>query len=411
MDVDPKLLSGETVIFFSITEWTALPVSHMFIASILKRQNRVIYVESPGNRAPKLCEVGRIFGRLRRALGPAQSRRLGHLSLDGITLRSPLALPWHNTPVVRGINRQLMRRFCRQLKSECGGKQPIAWVFAPRWVDAIDALDPKLVIFQSVDDLTTYAGLDHPYAVDQIERMYRRADLVFIPGRPLFQNKRGENRHTHHIPNGTDWDVMQKSFDPHTPPAAPLAKQRRPRLTYVGSLTDWVDYSLLRKVARARPAWSINLVGPKAATVDPEAYAVLDDCPNVHWIGEYPYLSLPEIYRASDVLLLPYVNNRNRQFANPTKIFEYLVTGLPIVSTDVASVIDFSEHLYLTKAGDASAFLAGCEQALGERTLERNLARRAAGRSHTWQARVERMSACIRQRLACREACASSRAA
>ena len=358
------MLRGHRIIFFSLTEWSALPVSHMFLSLLLQEHNEVLYVETTGNRLPRLTEVPRIWRRLARAAGGRRGSVSGHLSSGGLSVSSPLILPAQGLPGMPGLNRLLMRRFCRKLRRE-GFDRAVAWVFAPRWVDALEELRPRLVICQSPDELTTYRGLDTPDAAAQIDRLHRRADLVFIPGPALFERRRCLNPATFHIPNAADPALIERVQDPGTAEAIELAGVPRPRLTYVGSLAPWVNFELLEHLATARPGWSLVLVGPRPAVTPARTLRRLQRHANVHVLGEQPYGRLPEFYRASDVLLLPFLTNRNRLYSDPTKIYEYLATGLPIVSTDIPSARVWGD--LIRRVDDAlPPFVAACDEAVHE---------------------------------------------
>ncbi|HUG90105.1 MAG TPA: glycosyltransferase [Planctomycetaceae bacterium] len=391
-------IRGQKFVFFSLTEWSALPVSHIFLASLLKEHNEVVYVETTGNRAPRLTEAGRVLRRLARSATTGRRRVSGHLPSQGLSIRSPLTLPAPNLPGARAVNRLLMRRFCRRLRRE-GLEDAIAWVFAPRWVDAIDELRPRLVIFQSVDELTTYRGLDTPYARQQIDRMFRRADLVFIPGPALYEERRVLNPETFHIPNAADPALIEAISRPDTPLALELAGLPRPRLTYVGSLAPWIDFDLLADLAEARPHWSLVLVGPCPAVTPPRRLSRLRRLNNVHFAGEQPHARLPEFYRASDVLLLPFVVDRNRYYSDPTKIYEYLATGRPIVSTGIPSSRVWGD--FIRVAERPADFLACCDAAAAEPAGDPlREVRRRTGAEQTWPRRLARMSEIISRKLA-----------
>ncbi|MDB5058701.1 MAG: hypothetical protein JWO59_2173, partial [Chloroflexi bacterium] len=71
---------------------------------------------------------------------------------------------------------------------------------------------------------------------------------------------------------------------------------------------------------------------------------------------------------------------------NPIKMFEYLATGLPVVSTPVAGIRDIPELVYL--ANGEKEFAAKVEIALAESDEELRSRRRAFAEKNSWDRRV-----------------------
>ena len=75
---------------------------------------------------------------------------------------------------------------------------------------------------------------------------------------------------------------------------------------------------------------------------------------------------------------------------------QYLAAGLPIVSTPLPDLDEFSD--LVIQARDASSFVASIERAL--KVPPRVSERRAAAARNTWQARTEAISTVIEAHLA-----------
>jgi glycosyltransferase involved in cell wall biosynthesis len=72
------------------------------------------------------------------------------------------------------------------------------------------------------------------------------------------------------------------------------------------------------------------------AKVDPRE---LPQAPNIVWLGQRQYTTLPSYLKAFDVCLMPFALNEATEFINPTKTLEYMAAAKPIVSTAVADVV------------------------------------------------------------------------
>lgn len=111
--------------------------------------------------------------------------------------------------------------------------------------------------------------------------------------------------------------------------------------------------------------------------------------PNVELLGHRNQGELPALLRAADVLMLPHPDNDFSQ--SPLKLFEYMASGTPIVSTRLASICEVlsDRNSVLVKPNSAEALAAGITAVLEDPAGA--AARAAVARedvaAHTWEAR------------------------
>lgn len=123
---------------------------------------------------------------------------------------------------------------------------------------------------------------------------------------------------------------------------------------YQGNIFDKLDYDLLLKLTKILPDWTFNFCGK--VLFDEEGWQVLRKQPNVNYLG----LLSPEEIRlqsyVSTVGLIPFVQSEwlvVRSF--PLKTFEYLATGLPVVSIPIASILNFSDVIQFAETAEEFA--------------------------------------------------------
>jgi UDP-galactopyranose mutase len=165
----------------------------------------------------------------------------------------------------------------------------------------------------------------------------------------------------------------------------------------VGGLHRFVDFDLLGRMARSRPDWSWVFVGPVHVSTD-----AISSLPNVYLLGHRPHRELVHYIGTFGVGIVPYIKSPETRTVVPVKINEYLAAGKPVVSTDLATVLEFNRRheVLLTVENRPIPFLEAIEQALGTTQDPGMIARRrevAAG--YDWQTRLEAMSALIEARL------------
>jgi glycosyltransferase involved in cell wall biosynthesis len=169
---------------------------------------------------------------------------------------------------------------------------------------------------------------------------------------------------------------------------ADLAALPAPRIGFYGTLRDWVDFPLLAHMARARPAWSIVLIGQ--ALGDLSALAGL---PNVHLLGQKRHDELPAYCKGFDAGMIPYRIDERMTFVNPLKLREYLSAGVPVVSTPVPEVVRYSHMCRI--AASPESFVAAVDAALAEASPAARRARSDAMTQETWSARVAEVTRAI----------------
>lgn len=263
----------------------------------------------------------------------------------------------------------------------------IAWLYTPMAMPLLDALDPAMVIYDCMDELSAF--MNPPAGLLELERMLLgRANLVFTGGPSLYASKRGLNAHVHCFPSSVDLAHFRKALNRNIA-YAPHEFLPKPRLGFFGVLDERLDVSLITSIADARPTWQLVLVGP-VVKIDP---ASLPQRPNIHWMGQHPYALLPAFLASWDVCLMPFAINDATRFISPTKSLEYMAAELPVVSTAVTDVVD--QHADVVAIAESSAaFIHCCDQALampaGERQQQIRQMRAKLSRT-SWDTTVREM--------------------
>jgi glycosyltransferase involved in cell wall biosynthesis len=134
-------------------------------------------------------------------------------------------------------------------------------------------------------------------------------------------------------------------------------------------------------------------VGPDALTA--EQRRRLADA-GVVLLGARPSAEVPPYVQHADVLVVPHVVSAFTDSLDPIKLYEYLASGRPVVSTPVAGFRDADDPLVTVAAGEefVAAVVAATTRDGGGVTPERDRVRRCAAeraREWDWARRVEEM--------------------
>jgi UDP-galactopyranose mutase len=279
----------------------------------------------------------------------------------------------------------------------------MVWFYTPLALPLMDELNPALVIYDCMDELAAFKN--SPKQLLQRENaLFKVADVVFTGGPSLFRAKRERHPNVHCFPSSVDTAHFARAVNRANSHPAHAAIPP-PRLGYYGVIDERLDMALLAGLADVHPEWQLILVGPVVKI----GVADLPQRPNIHYLGQQPYADLPRFLAGWDVCLLPFARNQSTRFISPTKTLEYMAAELPIVSTDIADVIElYGEAVAIAR--DANEFIAACESALQttqqQRTVKIEAMRRLVATS-SWENTAEQMRGLLAEAANNKIACQS----
>jgi glycosyltransferase involved in cell wall biosynthesis len=372
-----RALRGRDLVVFS-NDWDGDPLSKVHIMRILSKENRVLWVNSIGNRAPKANahDLQRIWKKLSTFTEGIREVE------PNIFVLAPLAIPFYGSEVVRATNRELLRIQVKRAMQKLHFKRPISWSFLPASAPVSGTLGEEFVVYHCVDEFSAFSDTNGRHIAELEERLLRTANLVITSAERLRENKAKVNPRTVLVRHGVDFQHFVKACDPATEIPEDIAKLPRPIIGFFGLMADWVDQEAMIATAKAHPEGSVVVIGKVAPDCDVSAMKAV---PNIHFLGRKPYASLPGYCRAFDVALNPFKVNELTLNANPLKVREYLAAGLPVVSTDIPEV----RKVGLCKlATSTEEFVRKVDECLEEGSGPRR--ERAQRIFHeSWDARVE----------------------
>ena len=290
-----------------------------------------------------------------------------------------------------------LRPLLLELVEREGLDEVVAWLYTPMALPLARALEPIVLVYDCMDELSLFLGAP-PEMLPREAELMRTADVVFTGGTSLYRAKRDRHPNVHCFPSSVD----AAHFRHPRPEPADQAVLPRPRLGFYGVIDERMDLPILDALARTHPEWQIVLVGP-VVKIDP---AVLPRHPNLHYLGQRSYDALPAYIGGWDVCLLPFALNDATRFISPTKTLEYMAAERPIVSTPITDVAEpYGGIVHLAETPER--FVRACEAALEAGPAERAArgARMRAVLAHTsWDATAAAMerqiAGALRRRLA-----------
>jgi glycosyltransferase involved in cell wall biosynthesis len=138
-----------------------------------------------------------------------------------------------------------------------------------------------------------------------------------------------------------------------------------------------VDSQAVAVAAKQLPYWDFILIGPQFG--GREIFGR-----NIYHLGMRAYERLPAYLHEMDVTLIPFVDNHVTRAANPVKLWEYLATGKPVVSTPIPEVLPLRGLVRIAESANLAREIAS---AMNDHYLQAE--RVALARANSWEARYE----------------------
>jgi glycosyltransferase involved in cell wall biosynthesis len=391
-----KVIQGHSIICFGGEDWW---YHHPHSKNHLMRRfaragNKVIFVNSISMGLTSVANKD-FLPRINRKLRSYAKR--ARITGEGITVVSPVALPFFGSATARAANRRLLGAQIGALARDRDFTSPILWIAIPTAVEMIGRFGESLVIYH-VSDKYDANTMDHATDPALIRRLHERAidkaDVIFYSGRKLFDEATLGRERSYLLEQAVDFAHWSKVANGQLEVAPEIAGIPRPRLGYFGAIEPWlVDQELIKRAARERAAWQWVFIGNRSRGLD------IEELPNTHFLPPVPYQELPRYAVGFDVCVLPWETEQPfTSYGSAIKVREYLATGKPVVISPLPEYEPMSDVLRIARSRDE--FFRLVAEALEEKDPEAARKRQAAVAQGTWDARAEWVSELIETKLA-----------
>ncbi len=376
------LLEGRDIICIAPGYWDSPWITHQQIMSILARQNRVLYVEPPlsylpfrtPERWPKLYAFTR---------GLRQED-------EGLWITScPPAPPFKRTiDLINRASQRLVLEWTQRASRRLGLKDPILWIYLPTAVELAGKFGESFVLYHCIDEFLSVGWGRKALIAAQEDRLLAVADLVVTCSEQVMEAKSGRARRIINVPNGVDFDAYNRPLATGAPPPEEISRLKGPVIGFSGVLDGRIDEAFLAEAAARYPEYEFVLLGPAR-----KAFPQLEALDNIHFLGNRPRTELPGFVNSFDLCLIPYQLNDFVKSISPTKLYEYLAAGKPVLAPSIRALDGLHELVYV--AGDRSEMVAMIGTAIAE--TDDGLVRRRVDLAsrNTWRDRAAAISSGI----------------
>jgi len=258
----------------------------------------------------------------------------------------------------------------------------------------IGEFNESLVVYHKYDHYAGYIGGNGK--VDPREReLMGKADLVFVTSQGLYDLHKDDCKEIHLVPNGVDFDFFSKAMTDEVQVPPDIMEIPQPRIGYIGVINEKVDFKLLTFLSKARPDWSIVLVGPVRVQL-PEFRENLNELQqqkNCYFLGQKENRQVPSYIKGLDVCMMCYLVNEWTYYGYPLKMHEYLACGKPSISADLPEVRPYSDVVTIAHTYDQ--WLDFVDQDLSHVNVGNINKRVNVANNNSWASRVNQVMTII----------------
>jgi glycosyltransferase involved in cell wall biosynthesis len=289
------------------------------------------------------------------------------------------------------LNKKILRRQLQNALNKIDkGISDIIWmVHRPELHYLIGILNEKGVIYDCCDDYNLTSKMNRLKVMGNQERekiLAKRSTFVIASAEGLCKRNLEYNPKSYLIENGFSKEIFSNGYRQPRDENV-LASLPRPIIGYIGRLRHWLDFELLDYVVANRPEWTFLFAGEVSKDCRKRFSLLLRNHKNIYSTCWIPYNDFPGYLRHFDIGIIPFNTNEFMQTANPNKLYDYMVAGLPVVSTNIGDLK--KKYADFVKVADSKKeFISHIESFLNMPASEKaklkcRILKRAAG--HSWE--------------------------
>jgi hypothetical protein len=246
------------------------------------------------------------------------------------------------------------------IRKRYGDRKLILWVYFPFLKKFANKFKKDFVIYDQYDIYHMDVSGKIYYELKSLnDELIKMSDLVLNTTEYLYDLSKKINGNSYYITNGNNFELLSKIWKEPTEISLPI--QGGKTIGYLGGIRDWIDFDLLEYIIKRKSDVNFLFIG----TVLPTAKKEMDKIrtyKNVLWINYIQPDNLSSYLSLFDAGLIPFKTTEFFKCVFPNKFFEYLASGIPVISTGLPELEKYKNIFGYSNSN--KEFLENCERAL-----------------------------------------------
>ncbi|MEM4260468.1 MAG: glycosyltransferase [Candidatus Woesearchaeota archaeon] len=301
------------------------------------------------------------------------------------------------------LNGMLLKRQIRKSikKIDNNIKDIILFLHRPELYYLVGRLGEKGVIYDCCDDycLTSYMGKMKVAGNEKREKILaEKCNFIITSAELLYQRNLNYNQNTYLIENGFGKTYFQNAA---LTKIEALEKMKGPVIGYIGNLRNWIDFEILEFIISNKPEWNFVFAGEIRKNVKKEFGELLRKYKNVYSTGWIHYSKFPDYLQYFDVGIIPFNVNAFMESANPNKLYDYIASGVPVVSTNIGD-LKTKYYNFVKVAENKEEFLQKIEEYLNQSIEEKKVLKNEMekySQNHSWEDNARIVFSLIKEKI------------
>jgi glycosyltransferase involved in cell wall biosynthesis len=249
------------------------------------------------------------------------------------------------------LSSSVLSHCCRRLMRRVG--EPDAIVYTNPYYAQVTQRFARIKKVYYAHDPFKFFG----WNVAQVEKLEQEmldcSDLVFAISKQLeLDFKQQTQTPVYHSPNAVSEPFIRAFQQSGTEVPPDIAAIPQPIVGCVGQMTRTVyDWHLIEQLANQLPQVSFVFIGPfldEAHKQDVLIQELLNE-PNVYWLGSKEHQMLPAYIHHFDICFNALAVNEHNNRRSPLRLFDYMATSKPILSTAVREAFEHQPFVSVGK--------------------------------------------------------------
>lgn len=287
----------------------------------------------------------------------------------------------------------------RVLVEKLNFKNKLVWYYDVLHYDLYRGLKQPgdVQVFDAVDNWLEHSS--YKKFAERLKENYKNllkdSDVVLSVSRALtdyLQQQSDKPEKIYFVPNASDRSLFSRGFLANKKQAVileSLKKKYEQVLGYIGVIQkDRLDFVLLEEILQAFPRRAVVLAGPIWKDLRQRCQNLAARYSNLYLLGNVHRDDWRAVADYFDLAIAPHLTSGFMSYISPTKIYEYLAVGLPVVSTPVSDVDLLVNQVEIAKTPEE--FLRAIDRLLATETHEKRVARQKfIADNHLWEKRYQ----------------------
>lgn len=310
---------------------------------------------------------------------------------SSIVIKSLIRLPFERLLFISVLNNILYKVQLRTLVRQAD----IIWLTSPLQIDWVQSLTNKILVYDCMDDMLEFPISKELKVKLQIREstLFNRASIVlsssaYLKYKLLERYGKREifvvNNALKAMPSSSDnikFPIHLKQYS---------QKNQRVKIVYIGTIAQWLDFSLIECILQSNENIEVCLFGPSEISI-----------PNVNrlfYYGSIDHELVFPIMEEANILIMPFVVNELIKSVNPVKLYEYIASGKPCIAPLYQESQKFQDFVYLYKSESDCLKIISSLLLNGLKSKRTYVECRCFAENNTWNSRVKQIAGLLDDR-------------